>query len=429
MAVPEAVAAVPRRASDGELEPVPGERSIDRVPYLKLTVKISLEHPSPIWRLGQGIQVSRCTAVPANGRHSREWSATWPAFRPVYTVSACQSRPRHHAAAASSARLALTSQPVRLRRCLVSTDDTQLPTLLPLLSRGKHRNPRKCACFMELASLLAGERWSDHPACTHPLLAAVARHVNDYTSDAGRPRLTGLIPSVIGLTGDDLHIDVRIALRSATTALPVVAAERQRVMAVSVLTCERVLADLDGRAVGSLEEQSRLGDIPEVDGCAVRVIVRMRDCRSWRRWAVRGCQAWRAWPIPRHRRARDGGEKRRGHPRSARSRAATGQPAAPARVAGQRPAWSPGQQEIAGPRGDVVGVAVERQPAAGQHAERPEPLRGALVADAQPPAAKQPRDRSLCFPAVAAQPVGRLDALAGDADLDAPAGQVPRQWR
>src|SRR6266498_2197260 len=156
-----------------------------------------------------------------------------------------------------SARLALTSQPVRLRRCLVSTDDTQLPTLLPLLSRGKHRNPRKGACFMELASLLAGERWSDHPACTHPLLAAVARHVNDYTSDAGRPRLTGLIPSVIGLTSDDLHVDARIALRCATMALPMVASERQRVMAVSVLACERVLADLDGRPLGDLEGQSR----------------------------------------------------------------------------------------------------------------------------------------------------------------------------
>jgi len=41
-------------------------------------------------------------------------------------------------------------------------------------------------------------------------------------------------------------------------AWPVVAAERQRVMAVSVLTCERVLAGLDGRAPGSLKEQSRL---------------------------------------------------------------------------------------------------------------------------------------------------------------------------
>jgi hypothetical protein len=136
-------------------------------------------------------------------------------------------------------------------------DDGWLPDLLPVLSRGKHSGPRKGACFMEFASLLAGERWSDHPACTHPLLAAVARHVNDYTSDAGRSRLAGLIPSVIGLNGDDLHIDVWIALRSATIALPVVSAERQRVMAVSVLACERLLAELDGRPADDLRAPSR----------------------------------------------------------------------------------------------------------------------------------------------------------------------------
>ena len=123
----------------------------------------------------------------------------------------------------------------------------RLPDSVPMLSQGKHRNPRKGACFMELASVLAGERWSDHPACTHPLLAALARHVNDYTSDAGRRRLAELIPSVIGLTSDDPRVDARIALRCAMTALPVVSAERQRVMAVSVLTADRVLADLDGQ--------------------------------------------------------------------------------------------------------------------------------------------------------------------------------------
>ena len=68
------------------------------------------------------------------------------------------------------------------------------PALLPILSRGKHRSPRKGACFMELASLLAGERWSDDPACTHPLLALLARNVNDSTSDAGRARLAELSP-------------------------------------------------------------------------------------------------------------------------------------------------------------------------------------------------------------------------------------------
>jgi hypothetical protein len=143
--------------------------------------------------------------------------------------------------------------------------DSRVPVLVPVLSRGKHRNPRKGACFMELASWLAGQRWSDHPECTHPLLAAAARHVNDYTTDAGRHRLAGLIPSVIGLTSHDPHVDPRIALRCATTALPVVAAERQRVMAVAVLACERVLADLDGRAPGQLSEPSRsaLADVPE----------------------------------------------------------------------------------------------------------------------------------------------------------------------
>src|SRR5829696_5629105 len=146
----------------------------------------------------------------------------------------------------------------------MSRHDPQPPDLLPMLSPGKHRNSRTGACFMEFASLLAGERWSDHPACTHPLLAAVARHVNDHTSDAGRTRLAELIPSVIGLTGQDLHIDARIALGSARLALPVVAAERQRVLAVAVLSCEGVLAELDGRPLGALEEQSRsaLAQVP-----------------------------------------------------------------------------------------------------------------------------------------------------------------------
>src|SRR5689334_2064635 len=137
------------------------------------------------------------------------------------------------------------------------TVEVQLPDLVPMLSRGKHRNPRKGACLMELASFLAGEKWSDHPACTHPLLAAVARLVNDNTSDAGRQELVPLVPSVIGLTGDDLQIDARVALRLATMALPVVAAERQCVMAVSVLACDRMLADLDGRPTDAHGPQAR----------------------------------------------------------------------------------------------------------------------------------------------------------------------------
>ncbi len=146
---------------------------------------------------------------------------------------------------------------------------------------------------MEFASLLAGERWSDHPACTHPLLAAVARDVNDHTSDAARPRLAELIPSVIGLTGDDLHIDARIALRAATAALPVVAAERQRVMAVSVLACERALAALDRRPVGALEQRSRsaLAQVPHAAEWADRFTSGVRTSFSARRFRRRAAPA------------------------------------------------------------------------------------------------------------------------------------------
>ncbi|MEU8107317.1 hypothetical protein AB0C18_26735 [Nonomuraea muscovyensis] len=128
---------------------------------------------------------------------------------------------------------------------------------MPVLSRGRHRNPKRGACFMELASYLAGERWSDHPACTHPLLAALARLVNDNTADDNRGKLIGLVPSIIGLSGDDLRLDARIALRCATTALPVSAAERQLALAVSVLAAEEMLCRLDGGPAGRLSERSR----------------------------------------------------------------------------------------------------------------------------------------------------------------------------
>ena len=129
--------------------------------------------------------------------------------------------------------------------------------VLPMLSRGKHRNARKGACFMEFASYLAGERWSDHPECTHPLLASLARQVNDAISDERRSDLVALIPSVVGLSSDDPHVDVHIALRAASTGLPIAAAERQRVLAVAVLSAEQVLSMLDGRGPQELSDRGR----------------------------------------------------------------------------------------------------------------------------------------------------------------------------
>ena len=102
---------------------------------------------------------------------------------------------------------------------------------------------------MEYASYLAGEKWSDHPACTHPLLSELARQINDFVSDGSRQALVELVPDMIGSTGDDLRIDLSISLRAARTALPVAAAERQQIMAVAVLTCERLWAEVPSELV------------------------------------------------------------------------------------------------------------------------------------------------------------------------------------
>lgn len=140
----------------------------------------------------------------------------------------------------------------------------QTPDVMPVLSRGKHRSARKGACFMELASYLAGERWSDHPRCTHPVLARLARDVNDHVDDYGRERLAPLIPDVIGLNGDDPRLDAWIAREAALAALPVACAERQAVAAVGVLRCERVLDELEGRFLHYVSPATRqaLAEVP-----------------------------------------------------------------------------------------------------------------------------------------------------------------------
>ena len=131
------------------------------------------------------------------------------------------------------------------------------PDFMPMLSPGRHRNPRKGACFMEMASYLAGERWSDHPSCTHPLLAGMAREVNDRVGDDFRQDLVPLIPDVVGIVSDDVRVDAAIALEAALTALPVVNQSRQRVAAVGILRTEALLAALDGLPHGQVSDRSR----------------------------------------------------------------------------------------------------------------------------------------------------------------------------
>jgi hypothetical protein len=119
---------------------------------------------------------------------------------------------------------------------------------LPILSAGRHRNARRGACFMEYASYLAGERWSDRPNCTHPSLGCLARLVNDLTSDAERSALAVHIPSVVGLVGDDARIPLLVSILAATTALPIASSTRQAALATGLLRCEALLERWGGPA-------------------------------------------------------------------------------------------------------------------------------------------------------------------------------------
>ncbi|MCI1260852.1 MAG: hypothetical protein LKG20_00985 [Tetrasphaera jenkinsii] len=120
----------------------------------------------------------------------------------------------------------------------------QLAAGVPVLGRGKHSSPRRGACFMEFASYLAGERWSDRPRCTHPLLAQLARLVNDGVDDEHRAQLVPLIPDVVGLNPPGVQTELRIVVRAALAALPVANQERQNALAYGLAMLDPLLSQL-----------------------------------------------------------------------------------------------------------------------------------------------------------------------------------------
>src|SRR3954454_24951375 len=52
------------------------------------------------------------------------------------------------------------------------------------LIRGRHSSPERGACVMEVASMLAGEPFSDEPRCVCPVIAEFLRTYNDEVDDA-----------------------------------------------------------------------------------------------------------------------------------------------------------------------------------------------------------------------------------------------------
>jgi hypothetical protein len=69
------------------------------------------------------------------------------------------------------------------------------------LCRGKHSTPAQGVCVMELASMLAGEPFSDRPACADPVIGGFLRAYNDSVDRERRQDLYAIAALVVGTSG------------------------------------------------------------------------------------------------------------------------------------------------------------------------------------------------------------------------------------
>jgi hypothetical protein len=93
---------------------------------------------------------------------------------------------------------------------------------IPTLTAGRH-TPGTGMCLMEATAAVAGELHSDRPATVHPVLAAIARVVNDAVSAPAREQLVELVPRLIGTRDVDVTLDLLVLCceRSLPVALPI----------------------------------------------------------------------------------------------------------------------------------------------------------------------------------------------------------------
>lgn len=66
------------------------------------------------------------------------------------------------------------------------------------LSKGRHSSPESGACVMELASMLAGEQFTDHPRSVSRVIGAFLRCYNDMLDDTRRQDLYAYAAKVVG---------------------------------------------------------------------------------------------------------------------------------------------------------------------------------------------------------------------------------------
>jgi hypothetical protein len=66
------------------------------------------------------------------------------------------------------------------------------------IARGRHDSPARGACVIEVASMVAGERFTDHPRSVCPVIAAFLRAYNDLLPEGEHDELYRYAALVVG---------------------------------------------------------------------------------------------------------------------------------------------------------------------------------------------------------------------------------------
>jgi hypothetical protein len=95
------------------------------------------------------------------------------------------------------------------------------------LKKGRHESPEQGVCVMELASMLAGESFSDHPASVCPVIGSLLRSYNDVIDDRRRQDLYVYASKVVGSRGSS---DVQLERIERLASWPGTFRPRRRLM-------------------------------------------------------------------------------------------------------------------------------------------------------------------------------------------------------
>ena len=137
------------------------------------------------------------------------------------------------------------------------------------LSSGKHSSPDDGACVMELASMLAGEKFTDHPVSVCPVIGSFLRAYNDSIDDRRRQDLYPYAAMVVGSRGNAEAQRMR-AKRLAQWSLDMRRGPIGRLLAIRALSrLEKVSHDWIGpiavRSIDPRTEESHAAVLALID--------------------------------------------------------------------------------------------------------------------------------------------------------------------